>query len=105
METEKEKRKIEFWYEGDVVERALVNNKPNEMMEGPVEVSLKIAYTTRKNKKGGFRGQRMTEFASILEHYLPLLRFIDSRSQIVSLTIEKTVSDTPGIAFFMQEAE
>ena len=105
MEIEKEKRKIEFWYDGDDVVMALINNQTTEMMTEPVEISIKIAYTTRKNKRGGFRGQRMTEFASILEHWLPSLRFIDSRSQIVSLTIEKTVSDTPGIAFFMQEVE
>ena len=103
METEK--NKIEFWYEGNDVVKALMNNKTNEMMTKLVEISIKIAYTTRKNKKGGFRGQRMTEFASILEHWLPSLRFIDSRSQIVSLTIEKTVSDIPGISFFMQEVE
>ena len=102
---EDKKRKIEFWHEGDDVARALINHKTTEMMTEPVEVSVKIAYTTRKNKKGGFRGQRMTIFASILEHWLPSLRFIDSRSQIVSLTIEKTVSETPGIAFFMQEVE
>jgi hypothetical protein len=105
MEIETEKRKIEFWAEGTDVAGVLLNNRTDEMMAAPVEVSLKIAYTTRKNKKGGFRGQRMTEFASILEYYLPLLRFIDSRSQIVSLTIEKTVSDIPGISFFMQEVE
>ena len=105
MEIETEKRKIEFWDEGDDVARALINHKTTEMMKGPVEISVKIAYTTRKNKRGGFRGQRMIEFASNLEYWLPRAGFIDSRSQIVSLTIEKTVSDTPGIAFFMQEVE
>ena len=52
METEK--NKIEFWYEGNDVVMALMNNKTNEMMTKLVEISIKIAYTTRENKKGGF---------------------------------------------------
>lgn len=100
-----EKSKIEFWAEGTDIACALLYNRTDELIKNNVEVYVKIAYPPRKYKEGGIGSQRMTDLTRLLEYHLPLLGFIESRSQIVSLTIEKAVSKTPGIIFFMQEVE
>ena len=101
METEKEKRKIEFWNSSDDIWEAVNDNCTNQKpMQAPVDVAVKIA-----DKYGVYRDLSRSYIVDQIEEALRMYGFIRNPYDIRTISVDIISSTAQGIAFFMQEVE
>ena len=109
MKIEKEKRKIEFWENGnnyDNLQEFFEKHKTEKPLTKMVEIGVTFIFyadcvVSRPSKESLTLHTLLTYMCDLLVHE----KFIKNEYQITSISFETRESTTPGIAFFMQEVE